>query len=148
MLKQNAPIAIATITDSTGTTGSASFVIENSDANVFVGKLTSTGLNGTSPTLDVYIQTTDDGGTTWYDMVHFTQLTGAIANQNAYFAKFGDLKGSSAYVGQPESKHISAASVSSLPLLGRLVNVQYVYGGTVSTAAFTLQIYQADQDYR
>lgn len=147
MLKQNAPLAVATITDTTGTTGSTSFVLQNTDFNVLVAKLKAATLSGTSPTLDVYIQTSDDGGTTWYDVVHFTQLTAAVTNQNAYYATLGVTKGA-AYVGQPESQHISAGTVSSLPLLGRLVNVAYVYGGTVGTANMTCTIYAVDQDYR
>jgi len=153
MLKQNAPVAVATFTDtSAGVSGTQVVVLQNTDFNVLVGKLVVTALSGSSPTLDLFLQTSDDGGTTWYDVVRFAQANGAITKQNALFAKFGDLKGSSAYVGQPESQHISAGTVSGLPLLGKSLQCVYTYaigGGTatVGTAAWTLQILQPDQDY-
>ena len=42
-----------------------------------VAKLAVTGtISGTSPTLDVKIQGTDDGGTNWVDIKSFPQVTG------------------------------------------------------------------------
>ena len=37
-------------------------------------------VSGTSPTLDVYVQSSWDGGTNWYDIAASTQLTAASAN--------------------------------------------------------------------
>jgi hypothetical protein len=38
-------------------------------------------------TLDVYVQTSLDGGTTWVDVVHFTQLLGNTGGAKVYYAK-------------------------------------------------------------
>lgn len=147
MLKQPL-LTVKSINETTGVTGSQSFVLQNTDANVFVGKLTVTTLTGTSPTLDVYFQTSDDSGTTNYDVVHFAQATGAITNANALFVKFGDLKGSGGYVGTATTQTLAAGKVNGLPLLGRYLNVAYVYGGTIATANATITIYEVDQDAR
>lgn len=45
------------------------------DAITVVGAL----LGATGGTLDVYLQTSHDGGTTWYDYAHFTQLASGAA---------------------------------------------------------------------
>jgi hypothetical protein len=39
--------------------------------------LVVTNVTGTSPTLDAYIQFSNDGGTTWFDFLHFTQISPA-----------------------------------------------------------------------
>jgi len=38
-------------------------------------------------TLDVYVQTSLDGGTTWVDVVHFTQILGNVGAAKVYYAK-------------------------------------------------------------
>ena len=50
-----------------------------------------TAASGTSPTLNLKIQTSDDGGTTWCDVPSgaFTQATGATTQMLA-FTTFGD----------------------------------------------------------
>jgi len=51
------------------------------DALTIIGNLQG----GTGGTLDVYLQTSYDGGTTWYDYAHFPQLSaGAAASLRAY----------------------------------------------------------------
>lgn len=53
--------------------------------------LNVTAGSGTTPTLNVKIQTSDDGGTTWYDVPSgaFTQATG-VTTQILSFTTFGD----------------------------------------------------------
>lgn len=50
-----------------------------------------TAASGTSPTLNVVIQASDDGGTTWFDLPGgtFSQKT-AVSNQAIQIATFGD----------------------------------------------------------
>lgn len=41
--------------------------------------ITGALVGATGGTLDVYLQTSHDAGTTWYDLVHFTQLAAGAA---------------------------------------------------------------------
>ena len=45
------------------------------DSNSLTFKVNVSAASGTTPTLDLYLQTTLDGGTNWLDCAHFTQLT-------------------------------------------------------------------------
>jgi len=146
MLRQNYPQTLIAITEATGVTGSLVTTITPTDWNVAVGKLYATGFTGTSPTLDLYVQTQDPTTGTFFDVVHYAQITGTITEQNALFASFGKPQ---LYIGAPESSHISAGTVSGLPLLSRTVKVVYTYGGTFATnptVYFTMGA--VDQDYK
>lgn len=143
MLRQNSPTADHSFA-ATGTSSSTVFTLANFDFNCMVAKLYDTTLAGTSPTLDVYLQTSDDGGVTFYDLAHFTQLTTTVTLQNAYFAQVE--KGITGYIGQPKNINIAAASVSGLPLLSRTMKAVYTYGGTIGSSNMSLQLYLTDQD--
>lgn len=108
------------------------------DIDSIVVKLyTGTTFSGTTPTADVYVHTTDDGGTTFYDCVHFDQISGAISLANAKFALI-PVSGAAAntplgkgYTGSVAASTIGTASVSGLPLLSGRCRIAIVYGGTV-----------------
>jgi len=152
MIKQSRPTAVATITDtSAGVNGSQTFVLQNNDFNVLVAKLKISALTGSSPTVDIWGQTTDDGGTTFYDVFRLTG-TGTMTLANAQFARIGDLKSDSKYIGAATSLSLASNSVSGLPILEKLMRVVWEYavaGGTatVGTASWTLELLQADQDF-
>lgn len=59
-------------------------------AHSLQGFLTATAASGTTPTLDVRLETSVDGGSTWTTVASFTQLTAAGA-QNRVFGPLGDL---------------------------------------------------------
>jgi hypothetical protein len=62
------------------------------DVDWLVAYLTVTASSGTSPTLDVKVQDTSDGGTTWFDVTGavFTQVTGSSSSQTVTATrKFG-----------------------------------------------------------
>ena len=145
MLRQNYPQSVFNLSEITGVSGSQIFTIIPTDFNVLVGKLYNVGFAGTSPTLDVYLQTQDPTTGTFFDVVHFAQETGAVTEANAVFASFGKPVN---YVGVPGQSHIGAGTVSGLPLLSRTMKVVYTYGGTVGTSTATLSIEAVDQDYK
>ena len=128
------------------TSGNSVNTLPNNDLHALVGKLTITTLSGTSPTLDVYIQTTDDGGTTYYDVAHFAQQTGAVTNANALWVTIPVDMGDGKYVGAAADASINASTVNGLPLLSSTYRVKYVYGGTVGTANWTLTLYQSTEE--
>ena len=79
------PLGAVTATGS----GSACDVSQYTQALV---TLDVTAVSGTTPTMTVKIQTSDDGGTTWYDLPNasFTQATGATT-QAIQITNFGDM---------------------------------------------------------
>ena len=143
MLRQNSSQNIFSLTEVTGVSGSVIFPIIPCDWSVAVAKLYNAGFAGTSPTLDVYLQTQDPQTGTFFDVAHFAQETGAVTEANAVFVSFGKPQG---YVGVPGQSHIAAGTVSGLPLLSRTMKVVYTYGGTVGTSTATLSIDAVDQD--
>lgn len=95
---------------------------------------TLTGATG--GTLDVYLQSSWDGGVTWYDLVHFTQLAaaGVVRTYKATLALSTTIttvgKGS---VGTP-GVALAAATVAA-GHWGDLIRAVYVAGASTSAGA-------------
>lgn len=117
------------------TSSTTSFQIPQNDFDMVLLKLTCQALTGTTPTLDVYVQTTPDGGTTFRDSVHFTQIVASGATE--YWASVPNSDFFSGAVGDATI----AANAQGLPLISRLVRVKYVIGGTTPSAEFTLDCF-------
>lgn len=94
---------------------------------------------GTGGTLDVYLQSSWDGGVTWYDLVHFTQLAagGAARTYKATLALSTTIttvgKGS---VGTP-AVALAAATVAA-GHWGDMIRAVYVAGASTSAGATQL----------
>lgn len=73
------------------TSGNSSSNTTGGNYKTAVVTLNCTAFSGTTPTLNVKIQVSDDGGTTWYDLPNatFTQLTGT-GSQAIQINTFGD----------------------------------------------------------
>lgn len=73
------------------TSSNNGFAVDVGFSRELIVFLNVTAFSGTTPTLDVKIQTSDDGGTTWYDVPSgaFTQKTGT-GTQMLAFTAFGD----------------------------------------------------------
>lgn len=102
-------------------------------------KLSCTAASGTSPTLNVYLQGTPDRGTTWVDVVSFTQL--AASSANSYYANLGsggDSKVSAAFT----SGSATTATVSA-PLISRQYRVIASVAGTGPSFTWSLAALQA-----
>ena len=135
------PLQVIKQISDTSTTGTVNttFLLPQDIDSLVVKLWTGTTFSGTSPTADVYCQTTDDGGTTWYDCGRFDQLTTAVTNANAKWMEI-PIQNSAAntplgkgYTGSVASSTIGVASVSGLPILSQLFRVAIVYGGTIGT---------------
>jgi hypothetical protein len=83
---------------------------------------TGTG-TGTSPTLDVYIQTLCPDNTTWQDILHFAQCITAATHQIGWF-----VTGSSS-VAAIQTAALAASTIKSIGL-GGAIRVRPVVGGT------------------
>lgn len=97
-------------------------------------KLNVTVASGSAPTLDVYIQTSDDGGSTWKDSARFAQV--AAATTNPHYASVPASVGAGVVHGAIGDATISASTVG-VPLLDRIVRAKWVIA---AASAFTFQI--------
>lgn len=122
------------------------------DADNILVKVPVASINGTNPTADVYLQTTDDGGTTWYDIFHLPTITGTIALAGAFWGNanvnglgvrttlgpqvsvLGGGPGSSilSITGNASMRGTAAGAITGLPIMGPLNRVQIAYGGTLA----------------
>ena len=84
--------------------------------------VTSGTVTGTSPTLNVYIQTLLPDGSTWQDIVSFTQITAATSR----IAHFVTGAASEAAV---QTEALTAGSIKAIGL-GNFIRVRCVVGGT------------------
>lgn len=57
-------------------------------ADILAAQLVVSARSGTNPTLDVVIQTSLDGGTTWFDLITFTQATAATSERKTLADEF------------------------------------------------------------
>lgn len=123
------------------------------DTDNIVVKVPVASINGTTPTYDVYMQTSDDGGTTFYDVMHLPTITGTtIANASALWGSapvtglgirttigpqvsvLGGGPGSSilSITGNASVRGLPAGAVSGLPILGPVGRIQLALGGTIA----------------
>jgi hypothetical protein len=151
MIRQNAPAAIHSTQDTSGVTGSEVWTLTQLDWNGILvrqygGYAGTTG--GTSSTFSARVQTSPDGGTTFYDVVNFTSIVGTtvIAVGSAQMAVIGDLKGTSNYLGTTAAAtNLAAATISHMPLF-RTMKTIFTYGGTAGSGAFTIDFLPVDTD--
>jgi hypothetical protein len=145
MIRENYPTTLISINDTTGTSGSPIYTLGVVDFSTIIAKVYATSMSGTSPTLDVYLQTQDPSTASWFDLVHFAQIVGTVTEANALFAAIGKGNG---YLGTAPSVSLAAGKASSIPLLSRAIRVVYTYGGTIGTVNATISLSAVDQDYR
>lgn len=143
-----------------GNTGATSVVSATfkvpQDADNIIIKVPVSSINGTNPVAAIYVQTTDDGGTTWYDMARLPDVTQtAVTNANALWASIpvngfgmrttqsptvsvlGGGAGASvlSVTGNASMRGLAAQSQSGLPVLGPLNRIQISYAGTIALNA-------------
>jgi hypothetical protein len=134
ILTQTAATAAATIQP---------FILSPSDFDGVTFELNVTAVTGTSPTLDLFIQTQDTDGN-WRDCVHFTQITASSASR--YYASL--TPGSSdRYIGAITTTSISAATLGVGLLTNNLRAVANL-GGTSPAFTYTLRAYLSAQSGR
>jgi hypothetical protein len=131
----------------TGNVGATSVVSQTftipQDTDNLVLKIPVASINGTAPTADVYLQTSDDGGTTWYDVaaLRIPATTAAsvlsVTNANALWQSAAVFnsggRSSSVVTGNSSVRGLAPNTYSGLPIMGLVNRVQIAYGGTVTT---------------
>lgn len=96
-----------------------------------------TQASGTSPTLNVYLQQSFDKGTTYYDVVSFTQAT--ASNANIYWANLCTGSDMRALTGLTTSA-LTAANVSA-SVISRYLRVVSTIAGTTPQFTYSLTGY-------
>lgn len=124
----------------TGSTGASSaFTFPSADFDALIFALTASAVSATA-TLDVWVQTTLDGGSTWLDMLKFPTISASAAN-----AQYGiaSALGSNRMIGTVGASTItSTAGGFAMPLVSPTVRTYWSLGGTTPSASFTLQAYE------
>jgi hypothetical protein len=105
----------------------------------------STVLNAGS--VDVYVQTSDDGGTTWYDCGHFAQITTAeVTKANALWMSI-PISGTSVchasygYTGAATALATTASRTTGLPVLGQLVGIYLDYATAATNGGVHIDVF-------
>lgn len=140
---------VKSITD-TGTSGQTNydFILPQDADNFVVRAYTGATFTGTSPTCDIYVQTTPDGGVNYYDMANLGQITAAVPIDSAIFAGFSTLsdKGTGSIIGAPKASNLSGKVYSGLPIMGRACRITIKYGGTqVANTGITVDVFVNQQ---
>lgn len=136
----------------TATTGTATYpFLLQQDVQGIMVKVTAAAFTGTSPTCDIYIQTSDDGGTTWYDCANVGQVTAAIVNQNARFQYIpvngNSMRGLANLVGSVAASTTAAGMTTGLPIMGQYNRIFLKYGGTqLANSGITVKVTATTQE--
>jgi len=109
------------------------FTLPANDIDGLVVKLVAQTMTNNN-NLDVFVQTSDDGGTTFYDCVHFQTLNNTVTNANAMFATIPVNIGDGVLVSSPGNGSIAASTRSGLPLLGLVGRVRWIFTGASGTS--------------
>lgn len=127
-------VVIKQVTD-TGTSGTTAypFFIPQDCDNIVIKVNTGATFTGTNPTCNVILQTSDDGGTTWYDCANVGTITAAVVAANALWASVPvsvAVARSGSIIGAAGASTLAGAQQSGLPLLSQYARFTVTYGGT------------------
>lgn len=117
---------------------SKTFTIPQDSDNIVL-KVPLASVNGTAPVVDIYLQTSDDGGTTFYDVAHLglpstvTSSVLAVTNAKALFVANSSQAVNASVISAPSIRGLAVNTASGLPMLGTIGQVQIAYSGTITT---------------
>lgn len=135
------PVKTYTLVASAARTASGNsgvIILQDFEGQKALVELACTAASGTSPTLDVYVQQSLDGGTNFKDMARFAQLTASAANN--HYMNLG-LGGTDLVVkGAVGDATISASAVGTAPV-SNIWRVKWTIGGTNPSFTFAVTAY-------
>ena len=110
-------------------------------------------LQGSTPTMDIYVQTTDGSGV-WFDVANHhivgpstTVFTQTATNPTLAWVPAGS--GQSKFIGTGLTAAVGSNTVTGLPVLSRNVQITTVVSSTngsfIGTSTWTLYLYEASQ---
>ena len=116
-------------------TGNSGAITLPTDLGGIMWLLSVTAASGTSPTLDLAIQVTDDDGTTWFTFAGFTQHS---ATGEKAFVTTHDNRGIAA-LAEWDTSDDTAPAVHNAPL-SRKIRIVWTIGGTNPSFTFSIGI--------
>lgn len=141
------PITAKTLVNQTATTGatgsSGSVLLSSSDFDALIFLLSVSAMSATA-TLDVWVQGSLNGGSTWYDMLRFPRFSASSSNPSLGIAS---ALGGNSMVGTVGASTISStAGGVGMPLVSNLIQVYWALGGTTPSGSFSLTSYEHQYD--
>lgn len=128
-------------TGATGSTGAINLASSDFDALIF---LLSVSAMSATATLDVWVQGSLDGGTTWNDMLRFPQVSASSVNPRMGIAS---ALGGNSMIGTVGASTIaSTAGGVGMPLVSKTIQAYWVLGGTTPSGSFNLTSYEHQYD--
>lgn len=122
---------------------SQTFTLPQDTDNVLM-KVVSASVAGTAQTVDVYLQTSDDGGSTYYDIGR-ARLPDSVAASVISFANAsaqwinapvtGSNVRQTSIIGNASVRGTAVNTQTGLPVLGQIGRVQVAYGGVLAANA-------------
>jgi hypothetical protein len=132
------PIQNYVFTQQVGTTAvtgsSGAQVLRFTDFDQMTFMLTCSGITAAS-TLDVWVQTSPDGGTTFYDTGRFQRLSATGTNPTFLAASLG-ANAAFGTMNINTTTVTATAGATGLPLLSNVVQILWGLGGTSPSASF------------
>lgn len=110
-------------------------LLQNMRQGIF--KLNISSFPDSTATLNVYIQTSADSGSTWTDIVSFAQVTGT-GTQYAFWNSNALLDGTTTEVQTVTNESLSAGNVLQVPI-GNQLRVSYASSGTTMPGAGSVE---------
>lgn len=145
LVYQSKPDVISAVTATASSANSSAFAIpRNTQVAMFLFDVT-TG-SGTTPTLDIAIQTSPDEGSTYYNVFRAIQITAVSINRLICdFSSFGGNTATTATnAGGGNAAAITLATSGALtagaPIIPEYMRIRYVIGGTNPSFAFTTDV--------
>lgn len=99
--------------------------------------LNATTMSGTTPTLDVYLQWSSDAGTTWWDFVHFAQVTTTGKQSALWTRRDNDGTGGTGVIATGDAV-LGASKVIAAPINSSSFRVKWVISGTITAINFSV----------
>lgn len=137
MLGQTQTQRIADVTAGTAATAEFKLDLNLPVLNGVVLKVDVGYASGTSPTLDLTLQTTADGGSSWLDLAALTQIVAATTN--SVFVPLSVAE-PAIIAGPVGALTLSAGQVSHLPLLSKGLRLYSRIGGTAAYFNYTADL--------
>lgn len=99
--------------------------------------LNAATVSGTTPTLDVYLQWSSDAGTTWWDFLHFAQVTTTGKQSGLWTRRDNDGTGGTGVIANGDAV-LAASKVIAAPINSSSFRVKWVISGTITAINFSV----------
>ncbi len=139
------PDVITAVSAAAASAASSSFELpDDVESAMFLFDITTA--TGTTPTLDIKVQTSPDAGTTYFDVFRSSQITAAsMLRMNCVFKSSPENTASTATNASGGNMSVitlatSGALMTGCPIAPKYMRIRYVIGGTNPVFTFTTDV--------